>query len=89
MSRNKMDPRIGRKMDCIGKATDKAMVFTLTDSATFARNDLLDALRTKVDRPAPFTLNKSGYAVRDRSPFQRLEDIEKLAGAFRIAGVPE
>jgi hypothetical protein len=48
-----MDPGIGGKMDHIGRALNKALVFTLTDSATFAKNDPLDALRTKVDRPAP------------------------------------
>jgi hypothetical protein len=63
MIRIEMDPGIGGKMDRIGRAINKALVFTLTDSATFAKNDLLDALRTKVDRPAPFTLNKSGYGV--------------------------
>ena len=63
MIRIEMDPGIGGKMDRVGRAINKALVFTLTDSATFAKNDLLDALRTKVDRPAPFTLNKSGYGV--------------------------
>jgi hypothetical protein len=28
-------------------------------------------------------------SFKDKTPFQRLEDIEKLAQALRIAGVPE
>jgi hypothetical protein len=27
--------------------------------------------------------------IRSRTPFRRLEDIEKLGQAYRIAGVPE
>lgn len=58
----------------IGKALNKALAFTLTDSAKFANQDLIDALKRNIDKPAPFTVNKSGYGVTfakfgDANPF--------------------
>jgi hypothetical protein len=35
----------------------------LTDSAAYAKADLLVQLKDKIDKPAPFTLNPSGYKV--------------------------
>jgi hypothetical protein len=63
MIRIDMDPSLEGKMDRIGKAVNKALTLTLPDSATFANQDLLAALKAKVDRPASFTLNRSGYGI--------------------------
>lgn len=58
-----VDPRLDSKVNGIGKALSKAAAFTLTDSATYAKADLLVQLKEKIDRPTPFTLNPSGYKV--------------------------
>lgn len=63
MIRIDLDPGIDGKISRIGKAMNKAIVFTLTDSAKFANEALLAELKGKIDRPAPFTLNRSGYGV--------------------------
>jgi hypothetical protein len=39
------------------------LLFTLTDSASYAKADLLVQLKDKIDKPTPFTLNPSGYKV--------------------------
>lgn len=61
--RIEFDKGIDGKMDKIGRAINRGLTFTLTDAAKFASDDLREELRTKVDRPAPFTLNKSGYGT--------------------------
>jgi hypothetical protein len=58
-----VDPKLDAKVKGIGKALSKAAAFTLTDSAAYAKADLLVAIKQKVDRPTPFTLNPSGYKV--------------------------
>lgn len=46
-----IDPGFDAKLGNVGKALNKAIVFTLTDSAKFANVDLLQALASKVDGP--------------------------------------
>lgn len=51
------------KMPKVKQAVERALAFTLTDSAKFANEDLIKAHAQKIDHPAPFTLQKSGYGV--------------------------
>jgi hypothetical protein len=53
-------------MDRIGKAINKAIVFTLTDSAKFANEEWIAELKSKVDRPAP--LPSASPATPSTSP---------------------
>jgi len=63
MIKIEIDPAFDKQLGKVGKALDKAAVFTLTDSATFGNQDFIAALGKKIDKPSPFTLNKSGYGV--------------------------
>jgi hypothetical protein len=74
MIKIEMDPGVDGKLDKIGKALNKALVFTLTDSAKFANEEFLKDLAKDIDKPAPFTLQRSGYGINiarfgDANPF--------------------
>lgn len=57
------DQRDLAKMSKIEAGIAKAVAYTLMDSANFFRDDLLASLKKDVNKPAPFTLAKSGYKV--------------------------
>ncbi|QOZ66343.1 MULTISPECIES: hypothetical protein [Bradyrhizobium] len=78
MIRIEMDAGVAGRIDRIGKAINKGLAFTLTDSAKFANEDLLTELRGKVDRPSPYTLNKSGYGLT----IAKIDDVSPFSESF-------
>ncbi|MHC2576448.1 hypothetical protein ACVI1J_001843 [Bradyrhizobium diazoefficiens] len=68
MIRIEMDPGVAGKFDKIGKAINKGLAFTLTDSAKFANEDLLTALRGETETSSPETRRRMTISrARSRS----------------------
>lgn len=52
-----------KKLGKAGQALNKAIVWTLTDAATFAKEEYVKELKAKLDRPSTFTTSPTGYGV--------------------------